>query len=149
MNVSNATIKIPKDIKSWKLKYTIDITSIRREWRQHHPVNRLSKTFYHKISTKAIECLLIKSFIKKIKTLAAAKADAKVFFAISLSASYSETLGYHIAVPANLSCNFFQLWKKLILRKRQITSVILFEACPQPCSIPNFKFTSCFYSAIL
>ena len=28
MNVSNATIKIPKDIKSWKLKYTIDITSI-------------------------------------------------------------------------------------------------------------------------
>ena len=42
MNVSNAIMNIPKDIKSWKENSSIDITSIHREWRQRHPATRLS-----------------------------------------------------------------------------------------------------------
>ena len=41
MNVSNAIMNIPKDIKSWKENSSIDITSIHREWRQRHPATRL------------------------------------------------------------------------------------------------------------
>ena len=39
MNVSNASINSPKIIRSWKVKYTIDITSIPKEFRQRHPAS--------------------------------------------------------------------------------------------------------------
>lgn len=55
-------------------------------------MNRLSKTFYHKISTKAIKCLLIKRFIKKFKTLASVKTDIKVFLLRFASEHISNTL---------------------------------------------------------
>ena len=46
MNVSNAIMNIPKDIKSWKENSSIDITSIHREWRQHHPANTVVINYY-------------------------------------------------------------------------------------------------------
>ena len=44
-NVSNASINRPKVIRSWNVKYTIDITSIPTECWQRHPATRLLLIF--------------------------------------------------------------------------------------------------------
>ena len=66
-NVSNASINNPKTIRSWKVKYTIDITSIPKEFRQRHPATRLSGIFYHINKLLATLCNLRYKYTKKEK----------------------------------------------------------------------------------